>query len=425
MQVRAAQLSLTKKTIRDSSSLRFWIWLAVGLGVILVLSSFAAWQSFDYWEKSSTWPLLGLAVLVYLISFAIFSQLQSLPRAQTVGLIFLIVSMGFIVTLAILAFGRLYYSRSFLLTAYITSVLWLILGYRIGFKARNLCLALLPGGMAPDLLKISGVDWVPLKRPEVSKEIDGLAVDLQQKLKPEWVRFLSDCSLKRIPVYHAAVVFEAATGRTSLAHLSEGLLDYFEPDPFYVTLKRVIDLMMVLLSAPITLPLATLVAIAVRADSAGPILFRQERVGQGGRPFKLLKFRSMVQDAENCGAKFASSCDKRVTRIGRFLRKSRLDELPQFWNILKGEMSLIGPRPEQVSFARQFEIEIPFYGYRHLARPGITGWAQVNLGYTAGVEETSGKLEFDLYYTKYFSFWLDMLILFKTVRIILTGDGAR
>ena len=250
-------------------------------------------------------------------------------------------------------------------------------------------------------------------------------MDLHQKLSSVWVRFLSDCSLKRIPVYHAAVVFEAATGRTSLSHLSEGLLEDFVKAPFYVTFKRIVDLMLVLFSAPITLPLALIVAIAIRIDSPGQAIFRQQRMGQGDIPFQLLKFRSMFQDAELHGAKFASRGDNRITRAGRFLRKSRLDELPQFWNILKGEMSLIGPRPEQVPFAMRFEAEIPFYGYRHLVKPGITGWAQVNRGYASGTEETQNKLEFDLYYIKYFSFWLDVLVVLKTVRIIFTGEGAR
>jgi lipopolysaccharide/colanic/teichoic acid biosynthesis glycosyltransferase len=425
--LRAAQLALTKKAVKDSGSLRFLIWLGAGLILMLVLSSLAAWQSFDYWGKSSTWPLLGLSILAYLISFGIFSQLQSLPRAQTVGLIFLIFSVGFILVLAILAFGRLYYSRSFLLSSCILSILWLFLGYRYGFKTRNLRLAVVPGGMANELMKIPGVDWVLLKNPEFSREleIDGLTVDLHQKLTTAWVRFLSDCSLKRISVYHAAVVFEAATGRTSLSHLSEGLLEDFEKAPFYVTFKRIVDLTLILISAPVILILALLISVAIRIDSPGPAIFRQKRIGQGGIPFQLLKFRSMLLDAEKHGAKFASNYDLRVTRVGRFLRKSRLDELPQIWNILRGEMSLIGPRPEQVPFSKQFETEIPFYGYRHLVKPGITGWAQVNHGYASGTEETQDKLEFDLYYIKYFSFWLDVLILFKTVRTIFMGDGAR
>jgi len=133
----------------------------------------------------------------------------------------------------------------------------------------------------------------------------------------------------------------------------------------------------------------------------------------------------MYIDAEDDGPKFAATDDPRITRIGRIMRRFRLDEIPQLWNVLKGEMSLIGPRPEQVTFARQFERELPFYSWRHLVKPGITGWAQVQHGYAAGVEDTRRKLEYDLYYVKHFSFWLDVSILMRTIGTVLTGNGAR
>jgi lipopolysaccharide/colanic/teichoic acid biosynthesis glycosyltransferase len=168
-----------------------------------------------------------------------------------------------------------------------------------------------------------------------------------------------------------------------------------------------------------------IIALAIRIDSRGPIIFTQERVGEGGRVFNMHKFRSMTHDADQTAAQFAMAGDKRVTRVGAFIRKFRLDELPQFWNILIGDMSLIGPRPEQVGFVEQFERDIPYYSYRHLVRPGITGWAQVNHGYAADHEETRKKLEHDLYYVKHFSFWLDVLIGFKTIGTVTTGYGAR
>jgi lipopolysaccharide/colanic/teichoic acid biosynthesis glycosyltransferase len=160
-------------------------------------------------------------------------------------------------------------------------------------------------------------------------------------------------------------------------------------------------------------------------DSAGPVLFWQERVGLSGIPFRMYKFRSMRVEAEEEGASFARKKDSRITRVGSVIRRFRLDELPQFLNILMGEMSMIGPRPEQVCFARQFETEIPFYPYRHLVRPGITGWAQVNHGYATGSGEARDKLEFDLFYMKHISLSMDMLICLKTMRTILTGFGAR
>ena len=173
------------------------------------------------------------------------------------------------------------------------------------------------------------------------------------------------------------------------------------------------------------LPLMLLTAIAIRLESAGSVLFVQNRVGQGGREFKIYKFRSMRTDSEQNGAQLAQVGDSRITRVGSFIRKTRLDELPQFFNILKGDMSLIGPRPEQKVFVEQFEKSIPFYQYRHIVKPGLSGWAQVTQGYAGNTDETQVKIEHDFYYIKHFSFSLDVLIMFKTVKIILTGFGAR
>ena len=189
--------------------------------------------------------------------------------------------------------------------------------------------------------------------------------------------------------------------------------------------KRLLDILCVLAALPFALPLMLLTAIAIRLESAGSVLFVQNRVGQGGREFKIYKFRSMRTDSEQNGAQLAQVGDSRITRVGSFIRKTRLDELPQFFNILKGDMSLIGPRPEQKVFVEQFEKSIPFYQYRHIVKPGLSGWAQVTQGYAGNTDETQVKIEHDFYYIKHFSFSLDVLIMFKTVKIILTGFGAR
>ena len=165
--------------------------------------------------------------------------------------------------------------------------------------------------------------------------------------------------------------------------------------------------------------------IVIKLESDGPMFFIQERVGQGNKDFKVYKLRSMCKDSEKDGAQFAQADDMRITRVGHFIRKTRLDEIPQFINVLKGDMSLIGPRPEQRAFVNQFEEEIPFYSYRHVVKPGITGWAQVVHGYAADADDTRVKIEHDFYYIKHFSLWLDILIVVKTIRTILTGFGAR
>jgi exopolysaccharide biosynthesis polyprenyl glycosylphosphotransferase len=169
-----------------------------------------------------------------------------------------------------------------------------------------------------------------------------------------------------------------------------------------------------------------LVALAIRLDSPGPIFFRQERVGEQGRPFTLLKFRTMVQDAElRTGPVWAADDDPRITRVGRWLRKTRLDEFPQIWNVFKGEMSFIGPRPERPHFVVQLQEKIPYYAERHSVKPGITGWAQVRCPYAATIEDSEEKLQYDLYYVKNMSSLLDIDILLSTIRVVLFGRGAR
>jgi exopolysaccharide biosynthesis polyprenyl glycosylphosphotransferase len=189
--------------------------------------------------------------------------------------------------------------------------------------------------------------------------------------------------------------------------------------------KRLLDLTAASVGLILALPFMLLVALAVRLDSPGPIFFRQDRVGRGGREFTLWKFRSMRTDAEAGGARWAVQGDPRITRVGRFIRKTRLDELPQLWNVLVGDMSLVGPRPERRMFVEQLKEQCPWYEQRLVVRPGLTGWAQIKAPYASTFEESIEKLKFDLYYVKNLSIFLDISILLSTARIVLLGRGAR
>jgi sugar transferase (PEP-CTERM system associated) len=212
------------------------------------------------------------------------------------------------------------------------------------------------------------------------------------------------------------------TVRPSWFVFSEG----FHRSHINALVKRAVDLSLSLLGFLFSLPVMLLVAAAIRLDSKGPLLYRQTRVGWKARPFKLLKFRSMRIDAESVnGAQWAQEDDPRATRVGKYLRKFRLDELPQFVNVLRGEMSFVGPRPERPEFVEKLREAIPFYDERHSVRPGITGWAQVQYRYGASVEDSYRKLEYDLFYLKNMSFFFDCAIVLQTVRIVLFGHGAR
>jgi lipopolysaccharide/colanic/teichoic acid biosynthesis glycosyltransferase len=214
-----------------------------------------------------------------------------------------------------------------------------------------------------------------------------------------------------------------------IQHLSENSFGSLAPARAYMAVKHLGDFLFAAVLLPLALPAMLACATAIRIGDGRPVLFRQKRVGRGGREFTVYKFRTMRLvgdlDPNDRRAAMTGEDDVRITRLGGFLRRARLDELPQLWNIIRGEMSFIGPRPEAQILSSWYTKEIPFYRYRHVVRPGISGWAQVNQGHVAEVEEVHRKLQYDFFYVKYFSPWLDVLILFKTVKTMLSGFGAR
>jgi exopolysaccharide biosynthesis polyprenyl glycosylphosphotransferase len=200
----------------------------------------------------------------------------------------------------------------------------------------------------------------------------------------------------------------------------------FRKSRLHQVAKRLMDVALSGIGLILALPLMILVAIAVKVTSRGPILYRQQRVGQHGRVFSVYKFRSMGEDAEKeTGAVWAVKNDKRITPVGRFIRQTRLDEIPQLWNVLRGQMSLVGPRPERPEFVADLTRQIPFYGQRHTVRPGLTGWAQVRYTYGASLEDALEKLQYDLFYIKNMSVALDLFIIAKTIKTVLMREGAQ
>ena len=238
-------------------------------------------------------------------------------------------------------------------------------------------------------------------------------------------RILQHAQVTKVPILSKRLLDEELSGKVSLDMINRDWLDALDFQSRYAPIKRVADVLATLLFLPVLLPLLLIVALVVRLNSGTPVLFWQERVGKDGKTFNIAKFRTMTTDSERSGPAFASLGDQRVTPVGRFLRKFRLDELPQFWNVLRGEMSIIGPRPEQWAFAADFEENIPLYACRHWVRPGITGWAQVNQGYTDNMGQTVEKLQYDFYYVKHVSLALDLVIVGKTIHTILHGFGSR
>lgn len=254
-----------------------------------------------------------------------------------------------------------------------------------------------------------------------------LVVDLRAVLSDSMASFVSSSTLAGYEVRALSNVYEEHTGRVALVHLAEGweISVPLERRAPYAPFKRIVEALLVVVTAPAWLLLAAVTWAAIKLDSPGPAVFRQERTGFDDRPFTMFKFRTMVIGADDGGPQFTAPDDPRVTRVGRFLRLTRLDEIPQLINVLRGETALVGPRAEQVAFAQQFERLIPFYRYRHLVRPGITGWAQVHSGYADDVTDTIEKLTYDLYYIRHMSPWLDLTILGKTLATVLKRSGAQ
>lgn len=408
----------------------FWSWpfqLAVGLCFVMFLPAIVLWGSGELFFDDVRVTTLLITGASFSTVFFLFRRVYRYLIGDAVSYIAPLVTVVFLLSFAVLFFSRGAYSRPFLLLAYGLTLVWFYSDYFISKRYRTLRFAVVPVGRTLGAVNARNIELHTLRTPDLQgQRFNAVIADLHAAdLTPDWERFLAHCVLSHVPVMHVRHAYETITGRIPIAHLSENEMGMLLPSPLYAVLKRMIDLVCVLILTPVLLPIMFLTAIAIRIDSPGSAVFVQSRVGQGNRDFKIYKFRSMHVNAERDGARLAQNSDSRITRVGRFIRKSRLDELPQLFNVLKGDMSLIGPRPEQRFFVDQFENEIPFYVYRHVVKPGITGWAQVMQGYADSSESTKLKIQYDFYYIKNLSLWLDVIITFKTIKTILTGFGAR
>lgn len=259
-------------------------------------------------------------------------------------------------------------------------------------------------------------------------QIDRIVVGLADRRGKMPVAELLRAKLAGVRVEDATTTYERVTGKILIEDLRPSWLifsDGFRVSRMTRILKRLIDLTQSIVLAILTLPLMLLTALAILLEDGGPVLYRQERVGENGRRFVIAKFRSMRKDAEKGGTPiWATQGDDRITRVGRIIRKTRLDELPQLWNVIRGDMSFVGPRPERPYFVDELSREIPLYQERHVVKPGLTGWAQVKYRYGSSREDSMEKLRYDLYYIKHLSVFFDLTIVFDTVKVVLFRKGA-
>jgi lipopolysaccharide/colanic/teichoic acid biosynthesis glycosyltransferase len=404
--------------------------LSLGLTMAVLLP--AAMSSWGFGSPQHGFSVVIIttfwSTVAILAGLLFISSVLTFPLVRTVTWVFVGLASSFgavdlMLTAARVAFSSQQFISSFVASAVATEVFLMVR------RRRNV----LTFGIAPNCRsEITIPDWVSRIRlvkldgvPNRADIFSGIVVDIRNAMDPAWERYMAETALAGRPVFHIKQFNEMMTGRVAVDHLSENTIGAFLGHLSYPRIKVVLDMLATLLIMPVLLPAILVLCIAVKLDSPGPAFFYQQRIGKGGRPFTVFKLRTMRQRSEAAGPDFTQAADNRITRLGAFLRKYRFDELPQAFNILRAEMSWIGPRPEALSLAEWYDAEVPFYSYRHIVRPGITGWAQVNQGNVASPDAARLKLEYDFYYIKNFSFWLDVIIVVKTLRTILTGFGSR
>jgi sugar transferase (PEP-CTERM system associated) len=444
------------------------VFTMLGADLAVVVIAMASSQWLGYWlPDGALWlktSLLSAVVLLVLYLADLYRLDLRIRRVEVISRLLVALAAGATITAAIgfafpdVRLGRLAFLHIFgvISTGLLASrLVWVSLAPKRRLNHRILVLGVGQSAAILPELQFSGTqpftilgfledapdaaDRVPagFELLGKSKDLLSLADDLQPDLvlvaladmrRALPAEDLLECRLRGINVEEWPTFYEKQTGKILVANLRPSWLIF--SDGFVKTettrmVKRLMDVGLALVGLVLSLPVMVLVGIAIKLDSKGPVLFRQQRVGERGRIFVLNKLRSMTADAERHGAVWAAADDPRVTRVGRWIRLARLDEIPQFWNVLVGDMSFVGPRPERPEFVSTLQREIPFYMGRHSVKPGITGWAQVRYCYAASVEDSMEKLQYDLYYIKNLSPLLDLVILLSTLQVVLFARGSR
>lgn len=407
---------------------------------ILIFCSLApalgVWSMLDRALFSGAFEETLVALLIAIVgAWYSLRQLKGHANAHDVSYVLPVNFVAFSGVVTILALARIPYSASLLATGAACAV---ICSFGLALYCRRLVQphVVVAGGRAIEI-PIGGQYAPAPNADELEKLIDSgwrdwaIVADLHYPHTQRHERLFAKAALHGIPVYHYRSVAEGLSGQVKINHLSENEFGSLIPNAPYMGLKRIIDILGALILLPALAPLFAVLGLLIRLDSPGKALFIQERIGYRGEKFRMIKFRTMrsrvvttdQQDQRNDA--ITSYNDDRITTIGRILRKTRMDELPQILNVLVGHMSFIGPRPEACALSEWYQSELSFYSYRHIVRPGITGWAQVTQGHVTDVTAVVSKLRYDFYYIKNISLWLDILIVLKTFRVVTSGNGAK
>ena len=421
--------------------------LGGGLFMAIFLPTIVRYQSLiGYFKDGNTLQTMAGATLAMIVGFFVLRRLSGLPGDVTRTHILLTYSVTFGISMSVFFMLRLDYSRALFISSFIICLIWFSAVHFTVFKIAKIKLAIVPGGNSDELIRLKNVQWTLLSSTQMyERNFGDIVVDLCGDLPPEWERFIADRTLEGVPVFHSKRALELLTGKVAIEKLSENAFGSLLPESDYLRFRQALDIFLVILASPILLIIMAIAALAIFYSSGGPIIFKQKRIGYRGIRFTAYKFRTMecANLNENKPAEEENSYltagstkkvqkwvitdkdDERITKIGVVLRKYRIDELPQILNILKGEMSWIGPRPEAVALSKWYQRELPLYRYRHVVRPGITGWAQINQGHVTNKDQVLEKLHYDFFYIQNLSIWLDLSIMLRTIKVILGGIGAK
>ncbi len=376
-----------------------------------------------------TYNSVALTAVANFSGMFAFRKVKSYPGTRRAAFVLPSFLLGWIITMIAIVLLRIDYSISQLLIGGVAGFFLALLINVANRRVDERPLLLLPSSKTEALIsEAPGLKFKICSHPcEIECQHSAIVADLRMDLPSDWQEAIANAALRGTPVYHIKQLSESLTGKVQVEHLSENSFGMLAPDPSYAFMKDVFDRALAAVLLLSTWPILLLACCLIRVDDPGPAIFRQTRIGFKGEPFTIFKLRTMKRRPSSTRIEddITKDSDPRITKLGRFLRASRIDEIPQLINVLKGEMSLIGPRPETVHLSKRYGCALDFYPYRHIIRPGITGWAQVQQGHVTDPKDVLRKLQYDFYYIKNFSLWLDFVIVIKTLKVILFRLGAR
>lgn len=419
---------LGRRDALDRFSVQIPLLVVITLAVQIAVVVFALPDALLSRTTSNT---LSATFAANVLSMLVYREMRRVPGTRRVASILPAFLINYLVLILIILIARVPYSSILGAIGFVVgfSLTW-ILNARARSQYKSISMFYVPSDRTVAFCEeLRDIDFHRLESPGDLARIDDnpVVVDLREDLDSDWERAIASAVVRGVSVFHVKQLRESLTGMVRIDAMSENSFGTLQPSSSYLHAKRVIDMLVSVPTLILLSPVMLVVAIAIRLDSPGPAIFRHQRMGHRGVPFHTLKFRTMAMrapDGLDRDSQMTQASDPRITRIGRFLRKTRLDEMPQLINVIRGEMSLIGPRPEAMALSKWYDENLDFYEYRHIVRPGVTGWAQVNQGHVTQLDDVFVKLQYDFYYIKNISAWLDLLILFRTLQVMISGKGA-